>query len=1306
MVAEQRAGRERATEREPAGEGPCTTLYHFLLQFRVEKGCEHTHTSFARPSGAFYIPGQRFADFMALYKAAIARGEDVFLTERHRAIGPVLVDLDFRWDLAPGFPGTSASATALQTAPQRRYTPEAVEGFARLYCSKLAKYVAPQVFDVYVLEKPAGPTVQKNLLKDGVHIEIPGVVTRPAVQYLVRQDVLAEAASVFSALGLANRYEDVVDEAIIERNNWLMYGAKKPNGAPYVVTRVLRYSAASGQLSDVTAEFNIADTAALVDRLAIRNKFEETPLNSTSASLVADYEQQLEERRKRKELVQTVMANTPCTANNTTCDNLETVGKLVDVLDKARGENYNDWVRVGWCLRNIDHRLLDKWIEFSRQSPKYVEGECARMWTHMRMGGLGIGTLHMWARKDSPERYKEIIRTDLSELINKSASGTHCDIALVVHAMYRYEYVCASIRCRSWYEFRSHRWHSCDSACSLRKKLSNEVYREYTQAALWNQQRAVAVEEETEQKRHMEVCTKMNAIALKLKDTNFKDNIIKECCELFYHEKFEEKLDSNCGLVGFLNGVYDLDNSEFREGRPDDYISFTTGINYVAYSEDLPHLQDIKRFWSQVLPNEDIREYVLTLLASFLSGYTREERFHIWTGSGCHEKGTQIMMYDGSTKNVEDIDIGDVLMGDDSTPRNVLKLHRGRADMWRVTPVKGQPFVVNGEHTLSFKMSHTVYVCRNKRAIKKPWTVYWYQWDRERIIVSRSAAAATQEDAQIMKANLEKLDNVVKSGDVVNISVKNLVDKVPKYNHRLFNLYRPDFVEFEAKPIHADLDPYVLGVWLGDGTTIATQITSMDAPIVDKVRELLPPTVKMVAGKQKKGRALKYGISKADGVGRKRDKNDFTLALESYGLLGNKHIPLEYRCNTKDVRMRVLAGLLDTDGHYQAHTNQYELTLKSECLLDDAISLARSLGFACYKAKIQKKCCNNGKVGTYFRTQIVGPGIQDIPVQLEYKKARTRVKAKDVHRVGIKLEKVTDDGEYFGFEVDANHLFLMGDYTAIANSNGKSLSVELYDKAMGDYTCKFPVTLLTQKRAASNSATSEIARAKGRRFACLQEPSEDERLNIGLLKELTGGDKVQARAIYKEPVEFKPQWHIALLCNHLPHVPSDDGGTWRRIRVVEFTSKFVEKPVHENEFPVDLELSQKLDDWKEPFMSFLVEHYRVKYRGKKIKEPEQVMKCTREYQKNNDHYADFVDTCLERAPEEDKEFLTVTDAFAEFRGWVRDDNIPVKMPRKKELQKYLDRALCKPVSQSGELGYPAWQMKNRVVRVAGGGDLD
>jgi P4 family phage/plasmid primase-like protien len=236
---------------------------------------------------------------------------------------------------------------------------------------------------------------------------------------------------------------------------------------------------------------------------------------------------------------------------------------------------------------------------------------------------------------------------------------------------------------------------------------------------------------------------------------------------------------------------------------------------------------------------------------------------------------------------------------------------------------------------------------------------------------------------------------------------------------------------------------------------------------------------------------------------------------------------------------------------------------------------------------------------------------------------------------------------------------------------------------------------LTQKRAASNATTSELARSKGKRFACLQEPSEDEKLNIGLMKELTGGDKIQARALFKEPIEFKPQFKMILTCNHLPNVPSDDGGTWRRIRVVEFTSKFTDNPDpnNPNHFLADTELSQKFADWKEHFMALLIEYYK-KYKTEGIFEPEEVLKCTKEYQRNNDNFLEFIEQEVEA---NERGFLSANDAFTKFSFWIKENAPGFKVSSKKIFTTSLEKILGKSVTVSKMVGWKGYNFKSDMA---------
>jgi hypothetical protein len=398
-------------------------------------------------------------------------------------------------------PATAATATATATAPHelRRRHSGAIDEVVTVYCRAIAALVeTPAEFDVYVTEKRS-PSLFKGMLKDGMHIVVPEVVTRPALQLLLRRDVLPAMAEVLRPLALTNRVEDVVDEAVIERNNWMMYGSKKPNGEPYAVTRRYRYSVADGR-AVLSAAGHALDprSSHYVELLSIRNKYDELRVREDQQDRADAFISRIEEDRRRRDAVQQVLASSPNPRTNT-CDDIEAVRKLVEILDARRVESYDEWVRLGWCLRNIDHRLLEAWVEISKRSSKYVEGECPRLWHSMRVGGLGVGTLHMWARADAPDRYRELLRLDLVALIKASVNATHYDVAKVVYHLYRYEYVCCNIRNRTWYEFKAHRWRECDSAYSLRRRLSTDVYKEYMSVVTLVAQRARSLADDEQQ---------------------------------------------------------------------------------------------------------------------------------------------------------------------------------------------------------------------------------------------------------------------------------------------------------------------------------------------------------------------------------------------------------------------------------------------------------------------------------------------------------------------------------------------------------------------------------------------------------------------------------------------------------------------------------------------------------------------------------------------------------------------------------------------------------------------------------------
>jgi P4 family phage/plasmid primase-like protien len=198
---------------------------------------------------------------------------------------------------------------------------------------------------------------------------------------------------------------------------------------------------------------------------------------------------------------------------------------------------------------------------------------------------------------------------------------------------------------------------------------------------------------------------------------------------------------------------------------------------------------------------------------------------------------------------------------------------------------------------------------------------------------------------------------------------------------------------------------------------------------------------------------------------------------------------------------------------------------------------------------------------------------------------------------------------------NTHFLMFIGD----SGANGKSQLLNLMKFAMGDFGEKVEVTLLTRKRNNANEANSEKIKLMYKRFAFLSEPEDGEKINIGLLKELTGSEEIVARGLYQEAVSFVLEAKLFLACNELPEIKGEDTALWRRIRVIDFPSRFVDDPKEHGEYKIDRTLPSRMREdisWRQTFINILIDYY---YRD--VKEPFEVQMKTNEYrQENNDFY--------------------------------------------------------------------------------------
>lgn len=368
----------------------------------------------------------------------------------------------------------------------------------------------------------------------------------------------------------------------------------------------------------------------------------------------------------------------------------------------------------------------------------------------------------------------------------------------------------------------------------------------------------------------------------------------------------------------------------------------------------------------------------------FLTGRSKKPGI-IVAPCGCHAKGYGILMYDGTIKKVEDIVVGDRVMGDDGTPRTVLELHNGIDDMYEIRPLKGKPFIVNKGHIMS------MYRLKDKR----------------------------------------------KDGpSIEEVSIGEYIKFAP-YHKTILKLRRPNGFDFKESKKNMPLDPYFLGLCLGDGSiTSSLSITTQRQEIVEYLYSFVKQYNMYIRVAEKKGtnnKSKSYFLSKGCG----RGGNPIINAIKDIGLYnrksGDKFIPIQYLTSNKENRYKLLAGFLDTDAYYNKSGKGYEYCSKSETMMKQFVLLCRSLGLLCsgYSCKLVDGV-------KYYRTGIYG-NLENIPVRVGIRKGANRIINKNPYVVGFKVEYV-GKGEYYGFTTDGNHLYL-DEQCFIHHNSGKSLII-------------------------------------------------------------------------------------------------------------------------------------------------------------------------------------------------------------------------------------------------------------------------
>lgn len=831
-------------------------VYKIMNKCRVDSGenVKLTHVSMGEPYGRFVIKDKDLKKFLKYYGEAVAYGVEFHISELQQNYGPIKCDIDLE------LPKENLKAES------RLYNQKMINQTVKFYKKSIKKYLDIEeeqlVSCIFEKEKANDKGIK---MRDGFHIIFPHICCHYKMRHLIRSDVVKQAKKTKSYKKYSKGIEGIFDKQIINSVPWLMYGSKKPDSSCYKLSQIMDEQGDAlpldtfGEVKELPKSFSLQRKKWNVDN--------ETAINSDiNPSIVEDSYSKLNPGSNKT--IDTYVSESKE-------EDIRKARHLVTLLADERADNYEDWIRVGWCLHNIDKNLLPVWITFSKRcKSKYKPGECERRWKKMRASGLTIRTLMSYAKEDNYLQYQGFMQGEFNNVLQRSLNCSTYFIAKALYVRYYDKFVCSDIKNRGWYEFRGHRWVKADEGYSLYSKISEEFADQYSAMAAEYNTKSTEVsgyEKEEFQKK----AQKIQTVITKLLNNSFKKSVMEECRILFYDEQFIEKLDENYQLLSFNNGVYDLEKEEFRNGRPEDYLSLCTNIDYEPWDEENANASAIIEYFSKIQPNENIRKYLIVGLSTCLSGENKEEKLRICTGDG---------------------------------------------------------------------------------------------------------------------------------------------------------------------------------------------------------------------------------------------------------------------------------------------------------------------------------------------------------------------------------------------------------------SNGKSVLFELMKEGLGDYFISCPITIMTKKRNASNAASPELARIKGKRIGVLQEPESHERINVGIMKELTGNDSFMARGLFQDPIEIKPQIKFWLTCNVLPMVPSRDGGTWRRLTVLDFACKFVENPTKPNEFKIDKTLKAKLPEWAPLFMGYMINVYINDYKKNGLKEPDEVKYSTNSYKMDNDHFFEFLNERIEIVDDK-KAIISKRTMWQEFKAWFKDTHEGKKLPLLTELNRFLTKSI-------------------------------
>ncbi len=1247
-------------------------LKAFMANLKVGKGMPITHTTKGGGdaesgwnSGSYYIPEKHLNNFMVRYQNLIATGCYPTVTEMPRVIGPLRIDFDF--------------SAPLEVGIKRQYSEETIKSIVLIFQDILKKSISPtdyekKMLSCIVLEKKA-PRSEFGVIKDGFHLHFPYFICESWVQ---DKYVYQEAKTKIIESGIwKGKFITPVDEIIdtnIARKPWMMYGSmnhKTPSSTPYMYNR-----------------YNTTPTKERYGH-AFDHECKEVPIDSIFKNEMGERKNKVkyylpyflsirrynkatilsEEVQSKKPVRKTrkIQAIKKTRSETEILEDIKIIkdGDIMSMISDDRSSDRDMWMDLGWTLFNVGQghpETLEMWIEFSKKNCKFKEGECEELWLEMELKGKTIASLLAMAKNDSPDLYNEWKNTHVTSHAwesLKEPKPVEYDIAQVVNAMYSDRFICANSKSDIWYEFRQHRWRCMDDGNALKKLIVTEVVKVYCDirrdydfkyAELLHKKDLLekGSPERDEVTREMDNVMhskkRCSVIISTLKTDAFLIKVIKMCKLLMYDSQFITKLDENRNLLCCENGVLDLDLCIFRDGRPDDRMTFSTGIDYKPFREGDEEVADLDEYLMKVYVNPNLREYFLNFMASCLQGGNVNKRFLIATGPSDGAKSMTFKLIGLALGEGECGYFG-------KFPRELIVQATGKNSSSGARPelsrVKGkrimscQEITKNEKVNIGFIKEATGNDSFYSRGLYKKGEEINPQFTLMMQCLTGDSAVSLPCGFSIPIDQMRENETVMGYHTVdtcidgacqtrfLNQGVKNCVEFTTTLGQKI-----------TCTPDHRFL-------CTGDTYPEWKRVSEIDVGktmILSTVR--VPHFVDV-----------------------------FDLSIE-YEMEGFDLKTIESRL--KLISLCRLAGRKISINELNTIVINTNADLKQ--VLNDVYTLSGDIAEYIFK---------KGK-----KTVFIPVSVTEMVIDFCLK-----------NPLGNETVPLFAKREILASMMGAYQSirFSKEEYPNTLKTN---LEKSIYDSFKID--CLIPETFMVDIAVYGKESYTSLMKNIGVRYNSDRSIYYDTILNPHEKQYHVSGDypvyadtvidikHVGEKQVYDITVSdisnFVANGFISHNCNEPPDVPGQDEATWSRIRVLDHQSKFVKpqdlekwpvksdvmEQMKEKRFKADPTFSSKLDSMAPVFLWRLFERYKI-YKKNGLPEPKEVMVATDQYQTQNDVFSQFINTKMQKSTEKDapSHVVKLAAAFTDFKEWYKE-NYPSyskssinKMGFKKEMTKRL-----------------------------------